>query len=71
MKVVEAFKLPNDIGYCICFDRKLNAKEMACRTAVVDDLSLEMLQTTNDRWLWTKDNIPDPDALAGKEIILM
>lgn len=65
------FEMANGFGYVICFDRKLTPQETACKTAMVADLVLNMEQTTNDRWMWTRDIIPDPDALAGEEIILL
>lgn len=69
MKIVEIFRA-NNVNI-ICVDRKLTWPERAKRTAKIENMTVSVSDTTNDRWLSTKDDIQDPKALTGKEIELM
>ena len=74
MIIVDAFQMKGNkhpIITSIRLDRDLTGKERACKTALVGDLELSVGSTSLADLMWTGDEIPDPKALIGQEIVFL
>lgn len=74
MKIERVFQIKgniHDIVTGIYIDRELTGKERACKTALVGDLELSVGSTSLADLMWTGDEIPDPKALIGQEIVFL
>ena len=76
MKIERVFQIKgnkHDIVTGIYFDRELTGKERRCKTAIIgdDNLTISLGSTSLADLMWTGDEIQNPQALVGQEIILL